>query len=440
MRKKISITLVLLSFLFVGLAAGCGSNKNEGPSNQSANGGSPAGLPSGMPNIKTTDFVIKKVDSMPEIDGDPSDQQWDKAQWVSAGYTSLKGIYTDDEIAFLYKIDDPTMSIVSPDSWQYKDGKFIRFREIAKENGIDPIPYGTYDMVNMVWETSTFELEEGGCYNFCHEDEDGKSRHVVPPGSKADLWIFLNKHGYGPTMSNETGWPLGFLGAYQQGGEISFIENDPKNPFQVTGGTFNFIGWAEERIQTSFDNPEFAGTSKATETGTYCLDCHSTRFVESNSLQGKSGKMPYRRNAVSIQNMFATSPEYIKPNPKDYADAAVITDKDIEAGLAVKIADLSKEEIEKAWAKYEALNCLVPELILQEPSGNLAQTLVGAQWSDGYWTIEVKRARVTNNPNDIQFGDLTQKFNMATALTLSYGDEYKNGGWEWDESFIIKFD
>ncbi len=212
----------------------------------------------------------------------------------------------------------------------------------------------------------------------------------MPPGSKADLWIFLNKHGYGPAMSNETGWPLGYLGAYQQDGEISFIENDPKNPFQVTGGTFNFIGWAEERIQTSFDNPDYLGAAHSTETGEYCLNCHTTKFVEGNSLQGKKGQMPYRRNAVGYEGMYATAPEYIKINPKDYADAAVITNNDIESGSAVKISSLTENEIVAAWAKYEDLNCLVPEIILQEPTENLNQTLVGAQWSDGYWTTEEK--------------------------------------------------
>ena len=146
MRKRFGIVLIMLSFLVLGLVSGCGGNMG---------GEDSAGLPPGMPQIKSVDFVIKKVDSMPKVDGDPGDPQWDKATWVSAGYTSLKGIYTDDEIAFLYKIEDPTMSIVTPDSWQYRDGKFVRFREIAKENGIDPIPYGTYDMVNMVWETSS---------------------------------------------------------------------------------------------------------------------------------------------------------------------------------------------------------------------------------------------------------------------------------------------
>lgn len=430
MRKRICSVLILLSFLVVGLFAGCSAGKVSKPSGSGNVAGS-AGTGSYI------SMLVKKVDSMPEIDGSPDDPQWKEAIGISSHNTTLKSIYTDDEIAFLYTVEDPTMSIVTPDCWYYDGNKFVRWREYREEKD-DPI-YRSWEMYNMAWETSDFDLEKGGCLNMCHTDDSGKSRHVVPEGASADLWCLFCKHGYGGDSVYETGFNLGYLGTYQEG-PVSFVQSDTKDPFQVTSGTFGFIGWADERIQTSWDNPDFAGTANKTETGQYCLQCHTTEFVEGSPLQGKPGKMPYRRNAEEISNMFATAPEYIKTYPRDFADAMVITDKDIIEGSAVKVSSLSKDEIKKAWSRYEELNCLVPELILQEPTGNMAQTKIGARWSDGIWTVEIKRNRTTDNPHDIQFDDLSKNYTLSTAVSFGIEGGRAGGAFGSDIGIRVMFE
>jgi len=419
-RKRICSVFILLSFLTVTLFTGCSAGKD---------------VPSSSADVGNyISMLVKKVDSMPEIDGNPDDPQWKEALGISSHNTTLKGIYTDDEVAFLYTVKDPTMSIVTPDCWYYDGNKFVRWRELRE----DPT-YRSWEMYNMAWETSDFGLEKGGCLSMCHTDESGKSRHVVPEGSSADFWTLFCKHGYGKGSAYETGFNLGYLGAYQEG-PISFVKDDANDPFQVTSGTFTFIGWADERIQTSWDNPDFKGTADKTETGQYCLQCHTTEFVEGSPLQGKPGKMPYRRNAEEISNMFATGPEYIKLYPKDFADAVIITDKDIEEGRAVKVSSLSKEEIKKAWARYQELNCLVPELILQEPTGNMAQTKVAARWSDGVWTVEIKRNRVTGNPHDVQFDDITKSYALSTAVSFGVEGGRESGAFGSNIGIRVMFE
>ncbi len=410
MEKRFSIAFVLVSFLLVGLVAGCGGNAAPQASNDPPVSVTPPTDADNKNHVATVQF--KKVDSMPTIDGNPNDPQWQGAYGIAGDGTTWRGIYTDDEIAILYTKEAPTMDIVSLDDWYYDGNKFIQWREhlIAQNE----TPKKRDLILNMAWETSEFGLD-GGCNYMCHEDDTGVTHHVVPPGASADLWNMLTRHGYGrPSIIYVTGFPLGNLGATQEG-SISFDTSDSTYPYRVSSGTFNFISYVDERIQTSRDNPDFAGTAKNTETGEYCLLCHTTEFVETLPLQGKPGEMPYRNNAVAYKDMFATSPEYIKLNPVNWVDAKVISDKDIAEGKAAKIADLSKDQIEKAWAKYEELNCLVPALIVQDSSKSQAQTIYGAQWSNGKWSLEIKRARKTDNPNDIQFDDINKDYFMSSA-------------------------
>lgn len=377
----------------------------------------------------TLGILVKKVDTAPMIDGDPSDPQWASATAIVSSNTSMKAVYTDEEIAILYEVEDPTMTIVAPDSWYFNGEEFIRWREYRQELG-DPA-YRSWEMYNLVWQTSDFNLE-GGCQYMCHTTEEGRTRHLVPEGSAADMWNLMGKHGYGPDYMYETGWPLGYLGAFQEG-PIGFVTGDTRDPFQVVSGTFTFIGWADERYQTHMNNPAFEGQALATDTGRYCIQCHDKEFVETNSLQGKPGRMPYRQNGI-------TSPAYIKINPVNFADAAVITELDIKEGRAVRVDSLSAEELRAAWRKYESLNALIPPLVLQEPSESMADVLVAARWSDGIWTVELKRALVTDDPLDVQFDDLTQSYTASTAVSFGVANGRVSGAYGSDVGIEFRFE
>ncbi|MFA5536778.1 MAG: hypothetical protein WDA53_06390 [Bacillota bacterium] len=427
MRKSTLVLFILMSFLVVGLMAGCGGNAAPGGATNDPPAAPPQEIVSaGVTKGYIPTLLAKKVDSMPEIDGNPDDPQWKQAVGIASHNTKLQAIYTDTEIALMYTVEDPSMSIVTPGCWYYDGDKFVQWRNYREE--LDDPVYRSWEMYNMAWETSDFALDEGGCNYMCHEDDSGVMHHMVPPGSSADLWNFMCKHGFGPGAMQVTGSLLGSISHSQAPGPISFLETDSKDPFQVTSGTFNFVGYLDERIQTWPDNPDFMGTALDTETGKYCTQCHTTQWMETYPLQGKPGKMLYRNNSLGHENMSMTEPEYIKLYPENFADATLITEKDIAEGRAVKIADLSKAEVEKAWARYKELNCLVPEIILQEPSGNLAQVMYGARWSDGIWTVEIKRARVTGNPHDVQFDDISKSYSLATAVSFGAEGKRESGG------------
>ena len=373
--------------------------------------------------------MVKRVETIPVIDGDPSDPQWASAHAVVSQNTSMKAVYTDEEIAILYEVQDPTMSITPPDAWYFNGKEFIRWREYRQDLG-DPA-YRSWEMYNLVWQTSPFSLE-GGCQYMCHTTDDGRTRHLVPEGASADMWNLMGKHGYGPAYMYETGWPLGYLGAFQEG-PIGFVTGDTRDPYQVVSGTFTFIGWADERYQTSFNDPAFQGRALSTDTGRYCIQCHDEAFVETNSLQGKPGRMPYRQNGL-------TQPEYIKVNPIHFADASVITDIDIQEGRAARVDSLSPEELRAAWQKYESLHALVPNLILQRPSESMADVLVAARWSDGVWTVELKRKLVTDDPLDVQFDDLTKVYTASTAVSFGVANGRLSGGYGSDVGIELRFE
>lgn len=412
MRRKNYFIILIVFVLVMGLLAGCdGTDEPEdesGVSSEAVTGNWGATL------------VAKKVDAIPEINGDPNKKVWDDTFGIAGNGTTVKAIYTEDEVAFLFQIDNPTMNIVTPDSWYYDGTDFIQWREYLITQGIEP--KREFKPLNMAWEMSEFGLD-GGCNYMCHDDgsDRGIKGHAVPEGTKGDLWNMLTKHGYGsPERIYDTGFPLGQLGV-SQAGPITFDQSSPNDPYKVNSGTLSFTGWADVRTQTSRDNPDYLGTALDTGTGKYCTNCHTPEWMESSPLQGKQGEMSYERNTIGFDGMFCTAPKYIKLNPENFADAMVITEKDIKEGRAVEIADLSKAEIEKAWAKYDEIHCLVPSYILQEPTENMANVLQGAQWSDGVWSVEVKRALTTPYDDDIQFDDLNKHYTFASAASGGLG-------------------
>lgn len=354
-------------------------------------------------------LVVKKVDTIPIIDGDPSDPQWRGTYAIVSDTTSWRAVYSDEEIALLLTIEDPTARMIVPDDWYYDAGEWKHWREYRQELG-DPI-YKTYKHVNMLWDirpTGT-GMAEGGCNYVCHDAPQSAqgARHGVPErASSGDSWTILNSHGFGPAYSFATGRNLGYH-AFQEG-PITFVGGDPRDPYKVGSGTLTFIGWADQRYWTYEGNPEFLGTAGTTETSRHCMNCHTAEFVETLSLQAKEGRMPYRLNGLDF-------PEYIELNPVDWADALSLTEIEIRNGQAVRIADLSQEELLAAWHKYEVLNALVPSWILQEPDGPAGTVAVAARWSDGLWTIEMKRALVTNDPLSVQFDDLDKDYFFTSA-------------------------
>lgn len=374
-------------------------------------------------------LFVHKVDQVPIIDGDASDPQWENVTGVASDRFSLRAVYDGNEIAMLAKMKAPYLTINTTGNWVWQNGAWTRWIDILQEKDL-PIRngYGT-EWFSMYWEIEPFGMEQGGCDYTCHNVEGEYVRtsgHIFVNeeglGGEADQWNILAKHGYGFPQWHDQGWVLGYEGAYQAG-PLTFITNDPSDPFAVTGGEITFFGYGKDRIQTVINDPRYQEVEN--EDIAYCSQCHQAHdeaWIRAQSLHGDAGRMPYRRNGL-------TAPTYIERNPVNWADAVVLTETEIADGEAVKVASLSPAEIHEIWARYDAINALVPELIQQEPSGSYADIKVAARWADGEWTIELKRAMVTGYEDDVQFDDLTQRYVMSmTAVSgAPYGSEFSTG-------------
>lgn len=210
---------------------------------------------------------------------------------------------------------------------------------------------------------------------------------------------------------------------------MSFAKDDPIDPHAIVRGKVTFVGWAEDKLQAGSQDTQFARPTAATQ---YCDQCHHPGFGVSHPLKGDTGSLPYFRNTASD----GSSPMFIKIAPRDWVDATVITMEDIEAGRAVRVADLTPDELARAWNAYQRLNAVVPELIIKAPSGSQGDIRVGATWQDGRWTIEISRALVTGHADDVQFDDLAEDyyFNVSIWTTQDISGDVRG------KEMVLRFD
>jgi hypothetical protein len=98
----------------------------------------------------------------------------------------------------------------------------------------------------------------------------------------------------------------------------------------------------------------------------------------------------------------------------------IITQDEVNSGEAIAVKDLTPEQISGYWAKYEAVNGVVPQLVLKAPSGGIADVLVASNWTNGVWTMEITRKRVTaDGAEDVQFDDLNKDYPFSLTITNS---------------------
>lgn len=318
----------------------------------------------------TTDF--------PVIDGDPSDAAWSATPGIFSDTGTLQAVYDGEQIAILFRMKAPTMSVNTPADWVLKDGSWISWADSREYEAW--VNERTQPMAAMFWEIEPFGLGRGCTYT-CHA---GIRTQTIREGL-ADYWVLLGRHGTGRGSMENTGWLLGATGARQS--ERLGFSDDPVDPRMVDEGMVAFVGFAEDLHILPVDQ---AGGE------------HPVR---------PDDEYPFRLNGDQ-------GPEYIETLPVNFVDASVITEAEIAAGEAVPVASLSQAEVEAAWAVYEAYKATVPGLILRDGAPG-ADVKVGAQWEDGYWTIEICRDLVTGDPKDVQFDDLSQVY-TATLTAVSY--------------------
>ena len=67
------------------------------------------------------------------------------------------------------------------------------------------------------------------------------------------------------------------------------------------------------------------------------------------------------------------------------------------------------------YGKYKPGDRL-PGLMLAPLLGNRADIGAAGQWSDGMWTLEVRRRLSTGDPNDVDFSDTSQRYPFGVAI------------------------
>lgn len=367
--------------------------------------------------------VAKKVSDMPEIDGDFSDPVWAEATSTFVGPTEWKAVYTDDEMAMYIRWADHEASINTRGTWNWDNEAKSWWRTGWK--------IGTWESFNgqrhPEWFNIAFDIStdiseapvsEQGCGAFCHEYPPGSGQfhhQTTAVGAYVDTWIILAKHGFGPDMIQDQGLIQGVTSVSQEG-DVIFNPSDPMDPREIIDGSITFVGYAEDKIMASPEDPA-AFADRDTLANLYCRNCHEQIGMPHDPLKvgltyGDPGDLMYSEN----WNDTHAAPLYIETNPEDFVDCMVLTQAEIDAGEAVLIANLSEAELTEYWNKYATLNGNVPHLILQEPSGSQANVRVGANWSNGYWTVELKRDLVTDCEYDVQFDDVSKGYKFAVSL------------------------
>lgn len=102
-------------------------------------------------------------------------------------------------------------------------------------------------------------------------------------------------------------------------------------------------------------------------------------------------------------------------------------------------ANYNAADITSAWAKYSALNAIVPERILKPATGSRNDIEQAAIWEDGTWYTEITRKLVTRHDDDVQFDDLSKiyAFGIATMDNTGGGGHNTHGSTIYQLAFDI---
>ncbi len=329
---------------------------------------------------------VARVDAMPTIDGDDSDPAWADAQeTVLANGARMKAVNNDEKLAILVKWNDPTMSMTRGGSWQWINNAWVRTND-TEEGGANE------DRFTIMWNINVTEFDQRGCATKCHGQQGNPTgAYLEKPGEYADMWHMKASRAL-PAISSS------------QAGDLTFSDADPSDPFQVTSGTIVLNGYVDDKVVAARLDP------------VYPFD------PEDGGRHGDGGTAMFRHN----RNADKTAPMYIETAPTDYIDGMVLYQSEIDAGEAVEVSTLSAGEIDNIWAAYQAVHAVVPERIMQTPQGSRGDVRQAAKWENGVWTAEFERALVTNNPDDVQFDDLTKGYLFGTAIMDNAGGDDHN--------------
>lgn len=178
------------------------------------------------------EVVARKVTEAPAVDG-KVDKAWDAARPTKVTASdgpqgdveiTVKAVYTDKDIYFLFQWADKTMSLGRLLEYTGKEWKPVK---------------GNEDRLNVMWDLGVKDFAAKGCTAACHKQGAKVSLRTGGPGERADLWHWkaqrTNPAGYADDqwLGHEPGGPENVARASDQesgGGYASNWDAAAKRP------------------------------------------------------------------------------------------------------------------------------------------------------------------------------------------------------------------
>jgi hypothetical protein len=311
---------------------------------------------------------------------------------------TLKALYSNDYLYIRAEYRDPTLSMTRAGAW---------IHDASAGAWNHPPAVKIYEQMFPAAEVYTRQAEDGlgfiwnisipgfrdkyGCAFKCHGSDPGASCFTDAKGAAADIWRSRAASGMAALSVTQAEPPV-----------ITSIDGS----YTMTGGEAGLNGYADDNYLTWYMNLA-AGYNTASAGRT-----------------SDEGSGAFSSNVSTDKQ----APRYLEKYPDNYMDALVLSRQEIDAGEAI-IADQGDSQyagadaVAAAWAWYEALNAVVPEMVLEAPSGSRKDVRAAATWKDGIWTVEFKRTLITGSSDDAQFFPFREyEFSVTVFDNCGWGE------------------
>lgn len=401
-------TILVISLIFLVAAGSPGPAGPEGPPGPPGPPGT-AGPSFEKPSAPQPAVEATYTTYAPSLDG-VIDDVWDKTKaldvLLDGNFTqgksttgksvSLKFLYDNKNIYMLAQWPDPTWSWSRGASWVWNGTSWHVLSGSAEAMEYGLVTGASEDRLVVIWPINVPEFEEKGCLTKCHMKWEGES--VIP--------------------------------LHVERGVCETCHNDGRLEFPGAGAYFD--------NKTHVADMWHMKAARTLPLG-YCDDKNviydAAPHKGDGGRHGDKGVGFYDHN----RNKAKSAPAYIETNPKNYADALVITQSEIALGEAVLVANLKPSQVDTYWAKYKDITVpdggspvVVPERILKDMSvgllpeegrGSRADVLEAGRWNNGTWTCEFSRKLVTGHGDDVQFADFTKVYLFDVAAMDDTGGD-----------------
>ncbi|MBI5870794.1 MAG: hypothetical protein HZB44_07565 [Actinobacteria bacterium] len=374
-----------------------------------------AGSPAGAVIVEDT-LVSTPVDSTPVLDGIADDAAWAAAPatvatisggWYGTGDVTMKSVYKDGMVYFLYQYSDPDLSTRRGPYQKQDDGTWKKIKYTAyptpstsmSDETVQGLwntkdPNAAYeDKFAVLWNINTPGFETQGCGVTCHWNDDrnhGKFGRKYTPnaGELVDMWHFKSVRT-GAVFSGDLSMGVSNIGQTDD----QYIDSTNYCPAgascaqyggTLVGGNKDWGRRGDPRINSAdlYDD-NCSKIADATWGGTKCA---ASTVVPANG-DGWSKMNP-------LPNQTTASYPFVYRNTETAFDNA-------------------------AFAAYDEM----PAIKVRPTTGDRANLPTGARYADGTWTLEVARPLVTMgndgvtpSTKDVQFANLDAQYSFGVAV------------------------